>query len=101
MTPGEWIALVALALSVIVPTLASWRASIVRDARLEAKVDALLGRVATIEADTERHGEEDDHRFERVTDRLDEVDRRSSRNASAIARVTDRLDRLDPHRSGP
>lgn len=99
MTPGEWIALAAVALSVVVPTLASWRSSAVRDARLEAKVDAIIARVATIEADVERHDEADNHRFDRVTDRVDELERRAARHTTSLARVTDRLDRLDPHRS--
>lgn len=94
MSPGEWIALVAVALSVVVPTLASWRSSAVRDARLEAKVDALLARVIAIENDTERHGEEDDRRFA-------DLEKRTSRHTTSIARATDRLDRLEAadHRS--
>lgn len=55
MLPAEWIALVALALSVVVPTLASWRAAAVRDANMLAKLDAIGKRLDDIERRAERH----------------------------------------------
>lgn len=55
MGTAEWIALAAVALSAVLPTLASWRAAAVRDARLDAKVDAIGKRLDDIERRSERH----------------------------------------------
>lgn len=70
MGPSEWIALVAVALSAVIPTLAAWRSSLIQGQRIEAKLDALGRRLDALEQRADRQDEqlaeerEERHRLE-------------------------------------
>lgn len=90
MSPGEWIALVALALSVVVPTLASWRASIRRGEKIDAVLDAIMLRLGQAETAQRTHEAEDDKR-------IDDHDEQLERVREDVHRLELRLTRVEEH----
>lgn len=65
MSPGEWIALVGLAMTVILASVGSWRASLKRDATTDAEIKQLRKEL-------DQHRTECAHRDEVVWARFDE-----------------------------
>jgi hypothetical protein len=65
---SDWIGILGIALAIVVPTLASWRAGVQRDAKIEAKVDTVLVELTGVKQAQRDHEAEDDRRqteFER------------------------------------
>lgn len=93
MAPGEWIALVALALSVIVPTLASWRSTIIRGQRIDAMLEAIMVRLGELEESQASHEAADTRRLDRHDEQLEQV--REDRHDLDL-----RLTRLEEHAHG-
>lgn len=70
MSMADWIGVVGIALAIVVPTLASWRAGVQRDAIIGAKLDAVLAELTGVKAAAREHEAEDDRRMAEVDRRL-------------------------------